>query len=182
MEFIILGLLMGHERTLYELNKLLKNNISLFYSASFGSISSVLDKLLTKGWVVAREVVERGRNKKLFTITVVGEEAFRIWLSSPIPGEKVREPALTRLFFLGYLPLQERIAVVEQHLASLEAIAATLELLERQSADVSVPVAQHDLATFQQLTLRYGKDYYAFSIAWYRWLLADLKGIEHDPA
>jgi PadR family transcriptional regulator, regulatory protein AphA len=182
MEFIILGLLMGRERTLYELNKLLKTSISLFYSASFGSISSVLDRLLAKGWVVSREVVERGRNKKLFTITAAGEEAFGGWLASPIPGEKVREPALTRLFFFGHLPPQARIAAVEQHLASLEALTAALELLDRQSADVPVPAEQRDLAAFQRLTLRYGRDYYAFSIAWYRRLLADLKGVDHDPA
>lgn len=182
MEFIILGLLMGHERTLYDLNKLLKTNISLFYSASFGSISSALDKLLAKGWVVAREAVEQGRNKKLFTITPAGEEAFGGWLASPIPGEKVREPALTRLFFFGYLPAQERIAAVEQHLASLEALAATLELLDRQSAESAVPAAQRELAAFQRLTLRYGRDYNAFSIAWYRRLLMDLKEDGHDPA
>lgn len=179
MEFIILGLLMGRERTLYDLNKLLKTNISLFYSASFGSISSALDKLLAKGQVAAREVVERGRNKRIFSITAAGEEAFHGWLASPIPGEKVREPALTRLFFFGYLPPQKRIAAIEQHLAVLEALAATLELLDQQSAELPVLAGQRDLAAFQRLTLRYGRDYYAFSIAWYRRLLADLKELDH---
>ncbi|NJM05511.1 PadR family transcriptional regulator [Candidatus Gracilibacteria bacterium] len=176
MEFIILGLLMARERTLYELNKVLKTNITLFYSASFGSISSALGKLEAKQWVVLWETVERGRNKKVFAITAAGQEAFRAWLASPIPGEKVREPALARLFFFGYLPPQARIAAVEQHLASLETLAATLTLLEQQNTDVPLPAAHQDLAVFQQLTLRYGKDYYAFSIAWYRRLLDDLKG------
>jgi DNA-binding PadR family transcriptional regulator len=182
MEFIILGLLMSCERTLYELNKLLKTNISLFYSASFGSISSVLSKLEAKGWVTVRDTVERGRNKKLAAITVSGKAAFRSWLASPIPSEKVREPALTRLFFLGYLPPAERIVVIEQHLAALKALAATLWLLEQQNALVNVPEAQRDLAAFQQLTLTYGKEYYAFSTAWYQRLLHDLRKQNDDTA
>lgn len=182
MELIILGLLMAGERTLYELNKALRTNISLFYSASLGSISSALAKLQEKQWVAMREMVERGRNKKLFCITPAGEAAFRDWLASPIPAEKVREPALARLFFLGHLAPDEQIAVVERHLSSLESLAATLARLAEQGATLPTPAEQRDLAAFQWLTLRYGTEYYAFSIDWYRRLLQELKGADDDTA
>lgn len=180
MELIILGLLMTGERTLYELNKALSTNISLFYSASLGSISSALTKLQEKQWAVMRETVERGRNKKLFRITAAGEAAFRDWLASPIPAEKVREPALARLFFLGHLAPDERIAVIERHLSSLAALADTLAQLAEQGATLSAPPELRDQAAFQWLTLRYGTEYYAFSIDWYRRLLQELK--EADDA
>lgn len=180
MEFIILGLLMGREYTLYEIKKALETSISLFYSASFGSISAALGKLEGKEWVVVREAVDRGRNKRLYAFTPAGAQAFNAWLASPIASERVRDPALTRLFFLGHLPAAQRSALIEAHLASIEAIYAALELLEQQVAAAPPAAAQPEIATYQQLTLRYGKDYYAFSIAWYRRLLNDLKEQSDD--
>lgn len=177
MESMILGLLATRERTLYEINKILAQNISLFYSASLGSIGSALGKLREQGLVEAREVVERGRNKKLFAITPAGLEAFHAWLRSAIPSERVREPALARLFFLGHLPAAERVAVIEAHLAALEALLAALDLLDRQSDAAAVPDDLREIVAYQRLTLRYGRDYYAFSSAWYRRLLEELKGI-----
>lgn len=180
MEFVILGLLMIRERTLYEMKKVLEDTISLFYSASFGSISSALGKLLEKQWIVVQAQVEHGRNKKMYAITPAGATAFHAWLGSHIPSEKVKDPALTRLFFMGYLAPQQRIEVIENHVASLEAMYASLDLLEKQAAALAVPDKQQELAAFQRLTLHYGRDYYAFSIAWFKRLLTSLKEQEHD--
>ena len=121
MEFVILGLLLLRERTLYEIKNVFEDTIALFYSASFGSISSAIGKLLEKEWVGVQEQVEHGRNKKIYTITPAGTAVFQEWLSSPITSEKVKEPALTRLFFMGHLAPLERIAGIETHVAALEA-------------------------------------------------------------
>lgn len=180
MEYVILGLLLLRERTLYELNATLRDNISLFYSASFGSISVVIGKLAAKQWIMAREAIERGRRKKIYAITAAGKAAFNEWLMSPIPAEKVKDPALARLFFLGYLPPHQRIAVIEAHLAELELLQAALAEREQQAANLTIPAAQRDLAAFQRYTLRYGQEYYTFSSDWYRRLLAMLKDQLND--
>ncbi|MBP8251099.1 MAG: PadR family transcriptional regulator [Herpetosiphon sp.] len=175
MEYVILGLLMLRSRTLYEIKKLLESKIALFYSASFGSISSAINNLLAKDWISVHEHVENGRNKKMYTLTEHGRTAFEQWLRSGIPHEKVKEPALTRLFFMGYLPIAERITLLEQHLASLHTIHATLTVLEQEADNAQIPAELYDVVQFQQLTLQYGKEYYAFSIAWFQRLLAELK-------
>lgn len=175
MEYVILGLLMLRERTIYELKKVLEETISLFYSASFGSIASAVAKLLEKEWISVSERTDRGRNKKIYALTPAGAAALRGWLGSPIPQEKVKDPALTRLFFMGLLPAPERIALLELHLAELESACARLAELELAAGRLDVADHQRELAAFQLLTLRYGKDYYAFSRDWYRRLLADLK-------
>jgi DNA-binding PadR family transcriptional regulator len=180
MEYVILGLLLIRTRTLYELKKVFDAKIALFYSASFGSISSAIGKLLEKQWITVQEQVEQGRNKKIYTITPDGAAAFQAWLGSAIPSEKVKDHALTRLFFLGFLSPAERVALIERHLAMLEAQAAELAALEAAAHGMAIPAAQQDIARFQALTLRYGQDYYAFSIAWFQRLLADLKDQTHD--
>jgi PadR family transcriptional regulator, regulatory protein AphA len=175
MEFVILGLLMLRERTLYEIKKAFEDTISLFYSASFGSIGTAIAKLLEKEWIVVEEGVQHGRNKKVYTITPAGSAAFQDWLRSHIPSEKVKEPALTRLFFMGFLPAAERIALIESHVAALESIHAALAVLHAQAKQAAVPAEKRELAAFQLLTLDYGRDYYAFSIAWFKQLLTSLK-------
>ena len=104
MEFVILGLLALRGRTIYEIKKALAETISLFYSASFGSITSAVNKLLEKGWISVSELTEKGRHKRIYALTADGRTAFEGWLASPIPQEKVKDPALTRLFFMGFLP------------------------------------------------------------------------------
>jgi DNA-binding PadR family transcriptional regulator len=175
MEYVILGLLMIRARTLYEINKVLETRVSLFYSASFGSISSAIGKLLEKEWISLQEQVEQGRNKKRYAITPAGTAAFSEWLGSPIPGEKVKDHALTRLFFLGFLTPHERVALITSHIAKLEALAADLGTLADAAQQQPAPAALHDVARFQRLTLHYGQEYYAFSIAWFKRLLADLE-------
>ena len=180
MEFVILGLLMVRDQTLYQLKKAFEDTIALFYSASFGSLSAAIGKLVAKQWIVMEQKVDNGRNKKIYAITPTGTAAFQDWSSSPIPNEKVKDPALTRLFFMGDLDPHQRITVIETHIATLEAMYAALELLEKQAETLVIPAAYQERAAFQKLTLRYGSDYYAFSIDWFKRLLITLQEQDHD--
>lgn len=175
MEFVILGLLTLHAMTVYEINKALERGVSLFYSASFGSINAAVGRMLEKGWISGQETVEHGRNKRIFHLTPAGQEAFQEWLASEIEAEKVKDPALTRLYFMGFAPAQERIRVLEAHLEKLRRTLEALQLIHRQSAEVETPPGLEDARRFQLFTLDYGRAFYAFNIAWYQNLLDTLK-------
>ena len=84
MKFVILGLLFLRERTIYEIKKVLEETISLFYSASFGSINSAVKRLLDQEWIKVQETVENGRFKKIYSITPAGIAAYQDWLGSKI--------------------------------------------------------------------------------------------------
>ncbi len=104
MEFVILGLLALRAMTVYEINKALKRGVSLFYSASFGSINAAIGRLLEKGWIFSDEKVENGRNKKIFHLMPAGREAFLDWLNSDIETEKVKDPGLPACTLWGSHP------------------------------------------------------------------------------
>lgn len=175
MEFVILGLLALHAMTVYEINKALERGVSLFYSASFGSINAAIGRLLKKGWVSGQETVENGRNKRIFHLTSAGRQAFQDWLASEIEAEKVKDPALTRLYFLGFSEPQERIRVLEAHIQNLRQVLGRLELIHQQNIGLQIPPEFQTTAKFQLLTLQYGRDFYAFNIRWYEALLESLK-------
>ena len=56
MANVILGLLLLAPMSLYDLIKAFEQGISLFYSASSGSIKRALDGLLKKGYIVVADV------------------------------------------------------------------------------------------------------------------------------
>ena len=128
MEFVILGLLALRAMTVYEINKALERGVSLFYSASFGSINAAIGRLLGKDWIFSEEKVENRRNKKIFHLTPAGREAFQDWLNSDIEAEKVKDPGLTRLYFMGFATVSDRIKVLEAHLEKLRRTLDALEL------------------------------------------------------
>jgi DNA-binding PadR family transcriptional regulator len=175
VEFVILGLLALRAMTVYEINKALERGVSLFYSASFGSINAAIGKMLDKGWVSGEEKVENGRNKRVFYLTPAGREAFQDWLKSDIEAEKVKDPGLTRLYFMGFAPSQERVRVLEAHLENLRRTLDALEFIHQQSAKIEVPPGLEDTRRFQMFTLDYGRAFYTFNIAWYQNLLDTLK-------
>lgn len=175
MEFVLLGLLALRAMTIYEIKKALERGITLFYSASFGSINAAIARMLAKGWIVGEERVERGRHKRVFQLTPAGREAFGEWLASEIEEEKVKDPALTRLYFMGLAPAEQRIGVLEAHLQRLRQLLGQLDALHQQTASLEIAPELQTIARFQMLTLQYGRDFYAFNIRWYENLLATLK-------
>jgi DNA-binding PadR family transcriptional regulator len=175
MEFVILGLLALRAMTVYEINKALERGVSLFYSASFGSINAAIGRLLKKSWISGEEKVENGRNKKIFNLTLAGQEAFQDWLSADIEAEKVKDPGLTRLYFLGLAPGDERIRVLEAHIEKLCRTLGALDSIHQQSVDTDSPPGLEDVRRFQMFTLDYGRAFYTFNIAWYQNLLETLK-------
>lgn len=175
MDFVILGLLALRAMTVYEINKALERGVSLFYSASFGSINAAIGKMLAKGWVSGVEKVENGRNKRIFHLTPAGRQAFQDWLASEIESEKIKDPGLTRLYFMGFSDPQERIRVLEAHLEKLGRTLETLERIHQQSAETETPPGLEDARRFQMYTLDYGRAFYAFNITWYQNLLETLK-------
>jgi len=175
VEFVILGLLALRAMTVYEINKALERGVSLFYSASFGSINAAIGKMLEKGWISGEEKVENGRNKRVFHLTSSGRQAFQDWLASDIEAEKVKDPGLTRLYFMGFAPAHERIRVLEVHLEKLRRTLDALELIHQQTTSLQIPLELQTKAKFQLLTLQYGRDFYAFNIRWYEALLESLK-------
>lgn len=175
MEFVILGLLSLKARTIYEINKAIEQGVSLFYSASFGSLNIALKKMIQKGWVDFEERIENGRNKKIYHINEKGRQAFTNWLGSEIETTKVKEPALTRLYFLGFTSADEQIKVLMEHLQNLRQTLTTLEFLYQQSLGVAHPIEFKQVERFQRLTLDYGIAFYHFNINWFQTIIDELR-------
>ena len=104
----------------------------------YGSLYTVIDLLLARGFISARGVARDGRRpeRTMYEITAAGRDELRAWMADLI-GEPVKEyPQFeAALCLLPVLPPDEALTLLRQRLARIEAKATELE---RQSAHPAV--------------------------------------------
>ncbi|KRF03778.1 transcriptional regulator [Paenibacillus sp. Soil766] len=180
MEFVILGLLIMKNQTVYELNKAFQQGIALFYSASYGSLQTALKKLLQQGDIGYEEQIDRGRNKKVYTISEKGREAFYIWMGSEIPTSRLESIALAKVFFLGLIDsTQDQRAILQQIITQIEKVEHDLQQMDKGLQNLQVPAPYAAILAFQIKTLDYGIRSHTFAKEWFEALLAELPS--HTP-
>lgn len=163
MAHVILGLLLIAPMSLYDLIKGFEAGVSLFYSASSGSIKRALDQLLEQHLIEVASADPGARGRKTFRITDAGRAAFRTWMLTPPDSETA---VLSRLYFLGLLDTSDRAPVVANLSASIEHDLAQLLALGRSLEGQDVPEPLRDVATYQRATLDYGIAAHQHALDW----------------
>jgi DNA-binding PadR family transcriptional regulator len=118
---ILLGFLTRQSLTGYEVKKRFSISFSFFSGLSYGSIYPALKKLEKEGLVTQRlEIQDGAPNRKVYTITPAGREAFIEALKEPFHWEMPKNTFLTHLFFFAHLSPGERQAAARSHLEALQ--------------------------------------------------------------
>ena len=195
MDKIILGILMLHRMTAYELRNFIKNNFKSMYSDSLGSIQAALKKLFELEMVTFEELVEKGVNKKRYSITETGREALIEWIKIPINTSKTKNYDFGKLFFMGYVSKKDQKTLIDKIILSLEEEYEALKKL-KESIDVEEESEEienylltdmeykdriknldkgkelieniKEISKFTLATLDYGIDVTAFNIEWFK--------------
>ena len=195
MDKIILGILMLHRMTAYELRNFIKNNFKSMYSDSLGSIQAALKKLFELEMVTFEELVEKGVNKKRYSITETGREALIEWIKIPINTSKTKNYDFGKLFFMGYVSKKDQKTLIDKIILSLEeeyeALKKLKELIdvEEESEEIENYLLAdmeykdriknldkgkelieniREISKFTLATLDYGIDVTAFNIEWFK--------------
>jgi len=195
MDKIILGILMLYRMTAYELRNFIKNNFKSMYSDSLGSIQAALKKLFELEMVTFEELVEKGVNKKRYSITETGREALIEWIKIPINTSKTKNYDFGKLFFMGYVSKKDQKTLIDKIIISMEEeYEALKKLKESIDADEESEEIKNYLLTdieykeriknldkgkelienireiskFTLATLDYGIDVTAFNIEWFK--------------
>jgi DNA-binding PadR family transcriptional regulator len=130
---MLLGFLMHSSMTGYELKKVFALSFSFFSGLSYGSIYPALRKMEQEGLITMRlEIQDGSPNRKVYTITDAGKQAFFQALKEPLHFEKQRNAFLTRLFFFAHLSQGERVASARKYLDSVKQVRGELEAARPQ--------------------------------------------------
>lgn len=150
---IILGFLMDHSLTGYELKKAFSLSFSFFSGLSYGSIYPALKKMEKEGIITLEVQVQDGSpNRKVYTITDRGRKEFMASIREPFSLERQRYGFIMHLFFFSHLPPEERTRLAQEHLKSLQEVQAELE--------EAAPAIEKHADTFQLLCFRFGQRYF----------------------
>lgn len=195
MDKIILGILMLHRMTAYEIKNVIKNSFKSMCSDSLGSIQVALKRLFEMEMVIFEEVVENGVNKKRYAITEVGQAELLEWLKIPIDNSKTKNADLAKLLFMGYVSKKEQEILIDKVILSLEEEYRSFLQL-RESIDISAEQLQieeylnldkqyqermkslynennlsnkiKEISKFTLAALDYGIDNVEFNIEWFK--------------
>lgn len=182
MDFIILGLLILSNRTIYQLRNRIDKGLNYMYSSSTGSIQAAIKKLLNKGYIDFREITENGKNKKEYFITESGKEAFNNWINSPVNSFDFKCPDLSKIYFMGFTQQQKRADNILQYISELNTKHNALKLICNESKSYMqseeykhLDKSVKDIIFYQLSTARYGSDLLAFTIKWYENFLEEMR-------
>ena len=103
MDNIILGLLLLHNRTIYQLRERIEKGLHLMYSSSMGSIQAAVKKLLRCGYISYEEVVENGKYRKDLCNYRQRATVFFGLGQSPYRGAEYEKPGIGESLFYGLL-------------------------------------------------------------------------------
>lgn len=167
MAHVILGLLLIAPQSLYDLIKSFEAGVSLFYSASSGSIKRALDGLLAEGHIEVAST-DGARGRKVYRVTEAGHHAFRAWMTENWSSADVETAALSRVHFLGLLETHERAPVLRRVVERTEAGLAQLQQLARRIDEIEIAEEHRDIARYQLATLDYGLGSYTHALTFFR--------------
>lgn len=167
MANVILGLLLLRPMSLYDLLRAFEAGVSLFYSASSGSLKRALDGLLASGRVEVESVDPGSRGRKVYRVTDAGREAFGAWMRGDLTEADAETGALSRLYFLGLVDADDRDGVLRRIESRIAADLGRLEALQVSVDRAVVPDELADVATYQRATLAYGLASHRFALDWF---------------
>jgi len=180
--------------TVYEIRGIVQKYFQSMCSDSLGSIRSAVNKLLDAQMIVCNEYVERSVNKKEYSITNKGREAFLEWLHIPADLSTPKNIELAKIYSMGFLTaekrketLNESITMLENTLEKLTDIKDSINIAEGKSQIVAywendpdyiegikmatqtanISEAASKIGDFQMLCLQYEIDMAKFQIEWF---------------
>jgi DNA-binding PadR family transcriptional regulator len=157
----LLGFLHDGPLSGYELAARAEHTIGDFWSLTQSQVYRELAWMAEAGFVTAGE---RGtRERRPYSVTNTGRDAFAAWLDRPPGPETIRHPLLLTVSFGRHVPPERLATFVRQH---REAHAERLRTYEAQAAESQrAGAGGHD--PYRAATLAFGLAYERAVMAWF---------------
>lgn len=165
---ILLGLL-AEPASGYDLKQYFSQSIAHFWSAELSQIYPALSKLEKQGYLSSQtQPSEKGPPRKIYARTKEGKAHLREWLLEGPQARTERLSFLTQVFFLDAIPIQRRLAFMQELKADFETHLEELKAVDQywRDEDPRYPDELPDDAFYKQMTLQLGIMKYATIIEW----------------
>src|SRR5215470_3236086 len=125
--YVILGALHERPRSGYDIKAFADASTRHFWAVSYGQLYPELKRLLDAGLIAAEDQPTGSRQRTLYRLTPLGEDALADWVSDTgVRPCEIRDEMLVRLFFSDAAPLDTRIELARNMAARHRALASGL--------------------------------------------------------
>lgn len=163
--YALLGVLSLGPHSGYEMKKLMEQSLAHFWQEGYGQIYPNLKRLVAKELATVQLIRQEGKpDKKVYTITDLGETRLKEWLRIPIAQlPKEKHEILLKLFFGQNVDIADNIAHIELYQQRMEAIHNTYQQIEEMLRTTD----DNNLDTMYQLiTVRNGMYHTRAALDW----------------
>jgi PadR family transcriptional regulator, regulatory protein AphA len=167
--YVILGALHERARSGYDIKAFADASTRHFWAVSYGQLYPELKRLLDAGLIEAEDQPTGSRQRTLYRLTRLGEEALADWVSDTgtRPCE-IRDEMLVRLFFSDAVEREKRVELAGNMAARHRAQASGLRK-QSEGKPAHRENAMHDEV------LQFGIDLHEHLADWYARLAARLE-------
>ncbi|MDR3295983.1 MAG: PadR family transcriptional regulator [Clostridiales Family XIII bacterium] len=170
LKYGILGFLQYGAQSGWALDKAFKASVDHFWHATLSQIYRELNSMEQNGMVASETVIQNDKpNKKEYSVTPKGSEAFMAWLGSPPDGDifHLRSSFLMRVFFSGGRPASDTLKMLAGYQAACEAALADLTpQWEKSAEEYAEEVPDPETAAYWRLTGDFGGRYLKMCAEW----------------
>jgi len=113
--YLLLGILAKGPRSGYDLKQFADRSTRFFWAISYGQIYPELRRLTDAGLVEPQAAPVGDRQRTVYQLTPVGEEALRDWVADPeVAPMEIRDEMLLKLFFSDVVSDRERAELLQR--------------------------------------------------------------------
>jgi PadR family transcriptional regulator AphA len=113
--YLLLGMLAKGPKSGYDVKRFADNSTRFFWAISYGQIYPELKRLTAAGLVEPQAAPRGERERTVYQLTPLGEEALRDWVVDPVVAPlEIRDEMLLKLFFSDVVSDRERAGLLER--------------------------------------------------------------------
>ncbi|CAA9222950.1 MAG: hypothetical protein AVDCRST_MAG42-668 [uncultured Chthoniobacterales bacterium] len=130
-KFAILGMLTAGPLTGYDLKKMSERKLAHFWHESYGNLYPRLAELEAERLVSSIRERRPGRpDATVYTLTALGWEEFRAWMTLPAAPERLRSELLLKIFFGAHAPEEDTVRQIKAYREQQQELRDTYGSLE----------------------------------------------------
>jgi|SRR5215472_9182480 len=168
--YVILGALHERPRSGYDIKAFADQSTRHFWAVSYGQLYPELKRLLDAGLIESEDQPTGSRQRTLYRLTRMGDEALADWVSdASLRPCEFRDEMLVRLFFSDAVELDKRVELARNMAGRHQAQA---DGLCRQGESRRQKTKENPM---HEVVLRFGIELHGFMSEWYERLAEQLE-------
>ena len=157
LKHAILSILIESEKTGYDLTKTFEGSIGYYWSASHQQIYKTLGDMHKDEWVNVTVTSQSGKpDKKLYSVTKVGEDALREWAVLPTKSPSKKNQLLIKLLLARMVGPEPILEQLNARLKEVYVLISEYSKIEKEFFTPKPDSQTHIKNTTSYLTLRNG--------------------------